>query len=116
MNFSVTQISKHISFWMLYLLLWSLHDLNYNVNLLENVKNNLIPFLFYAILIYSNLLFFIPNFLLKRKVFIYLLVLSVGIVLITILTSNYLSFYFKIISFADIKTKSPISVSNCNLI
>ncbi len=89
------QTSKHILFWLLYLLLWNIHDLNYNVSFFENLKTNAIPFLLYAILVYANLYFLIPRYLLKRRVASYMLALIFGIVIVTLASAQYLSFHFK---------------------
>ncbi len=98
MNFNFSKISKHIIFWVLYLLLWSVHDLNYNINILENLKTNAIPFLSYGALVYINLYILIPIFLLKKRIASYILLLILSIVGITLITSYYLSFYFENIS------------------
>ncbi|WP_025744034.1 LytTR family transcriptional regulator DNA-binding domain-containing protein [Aquimarina pacifica] len=95
MNVTFSKVSKHIIFWIVYLLLWSVHDLNYNINILENLKTNAIPFLSYAILLYINLYFLIPIFLLKKRIASYILLLIVAIVVITLTTSYYLSLYFE---------------------
>lgn len=94
MNFEVSRVSKHILFWLLYLLLWSVHDLNYNSDLFENLKTNCVPFLFYAVLVYANLYVLIPNFLLKRKIPTYILSLLFAVICITLITSQYFSYYF----------------------
>jgi two-component system, LytTR family, sensor kinase len=46
-------------------------------------SNEIINLLFFAIIVYFNLLFLIPNYLAKNKVFIYLLLLSLSVLLIT---------------------------------
>ena len=114
MNFNLSKVSKHIIFWSVYLLLWSLHDLNYNTELLENLKTNSAPFLLYASLVYINLYVLIPRFLLKRKIASYILLLVLGVVIITLITSQYFTFYFTDISistsnfFASLKGKLSI--------
>jgi|GEM_PF-7076488 len=89
------QASKHILFWLLYLLLWNVHDLNYNISFLENLETNAVPFLLYVILVYVNLYVLIPRFLLKRKLATYILFLTCSTVLVTIMSSHYLSFHFR---------------------
>lgn len=95
MVFNFSKISKHILFWLLYLLLWSVHDLNYNSSLLENLKTNAVPFLSYAALIYINLYVLIPRYLLKKRISSYILLMAFSMVVITLLASSYLSFYFE---------------------
>ncbi|NAS13589.1 LytTR family transcriptional regulator DNA-binding domain-containing protein [Poritiphilus flavus] len=89
------QAFKHILFWLLFLLLWNVHDLNYNLSFLENLRTNAIPFLLYAILVYANLYFLIPRFLLKRRLAAYMLFLGCSIILVTLASSQYLSFHFR---------------------
>ncbi len=95
MNFNLGKVSKHIIFWSFYLLLWSVHDLNYNVDILENIKTNAVPFVFYALLIYANLYILIPKLLLRKRIASYLLLLALSIVGTTLITSNYFAFYFE---------------------
>ena len=88
------KVIKHLIFWMLFLLLWSVHDLNYHGNVFENLANNAIAFIPYAILVYLNLYVLLPKFLLKKHIAPYILTLTLGIVAITFCASYYLSFYF----------------------
>lgn len=89
------RIINHLIFWTLFLLLWSVHDLNYHNDVLENFKNNVFTFVPYAILVYFNLYVLLPKFLLKKKITTYVFLLLLSIVLTTLLSSLYLSFYFK---------------------
>ena len=86
---------NHLLFWMLFLLLWSAHDLNYHSSLLDNIKNNAIAFVPYAILVYLNLYVLVPKFLLKKSIAPYLLLLILGIIAITFCSSYYHAFYFR---------------------
>ncbi|PKV51412.1 histidine kinase [Aquimarina sp. MAR_2010_214] len=95
MNFD--KVIKHIVFWGLFLLLWSVHDLNYHKDILANLKTNIFTFIPYTILVYLNLYVLMPKFLLKKKIISYVLILILAITIITIITSYYLSFYFKYI-------------------
>ncbi len=95
MNFNPNKVSKHIIFWLLFLLLWSVHDLNYNVDIFENLRTNIFPFFSYAILVYINLYVLIPRLLLKKRITSYIVLLILGIIIITMITSFYLSFYFE---------------------
>lgn len=89
------KLIKHAIFWILFLLLWSVHDLNYHTNILENVGTNLFAFVPYAFLVYFNLYFLMPRFLLKKRIFNYVVVLIVSIIITTLFSSYYLYFYFK---------------------
>ncbi len=94
MDMRFGKVIKHIVFWALFLLLWSLHDFNYHDDLLENLETNVFAFIPYAGLVYFNLYFLMPRFLLKRKVTGYVLLLTGSIIITTLLSSHYLSFYF----------------------
>lgn len=89
---------QHVVFWVLFLLLWSVHDLNYHIDLLENLETNIITFIPYMILVYFNLYVLMPRFLLCKKITQYVLFLLLGIVVITLFSSYYLSFYFRYIN------------------
>ncbi len=52
------------------------------------------PFLLYALLIYTNLYVLTPRFLLKKRIASYIFLMLLGITTITFLTSFYLAFYF----------------------
>ncbi len=92
------KIVKHLVFWILFLLLWSAHDLNYHKDILENLETNMFAFIPYAILVYFNLYFLMPRFLLSKKITVYIALLVLSIIIITWGTSYYLSFYFKYIN------------------
>lgn len=99
MNISLNNIIiKHIIFWALFLLLWSLHDLSYNEDILEILKNNVFTFIPYVILVYFNLYVLIPIYLLKKRFANYILLLILSITLVTFVASYYHSFYFRIIN------------------
>lgn len=98
MDMRFGKMIKHIIFWVLFLLLWSLHDLNYHEDLLENLETNVFAFVPYAGLVYFNLYFLMPKFLLKKKVSGYVVLLITSIIITTLLSSYYLSFYFRTIN------------------
>ncbi|MEP3210044.1 MAG: LytTR family transcriptional regulator DNA-binding domain-containing protein [Maribacter sp.] len=63
--------------------------------MLENIKTNAVPFLSYAILVYTNLYILIPRYLLKKRISSYVLLMAFSMVMITLLASSYLAFYFE---------------------
>lgn len=89
------KIIKHSIFWILFLLLWSIHDFNYHADILDNIETNLFAFIPYAILVYFNLYFLMPRFLLKKRIISYVVLLIISIISITLFSSYYLHFYFK---------------------
>ncbi len=89
------KILNHLIFWALFLLLWSLHDLNYHSSVIENIANNAVTFIPYAILVYLNLYVLVPKLLLKRLITSYVLLLVLGVIAITFCSSYYLSYFFK---------------------
>ena len=94
MSATAGKISKHFVFWIVFLLLWSTHDLNYHNDILENLQNNIITFIPYAILVYTNLYVLMPRLLFNQQIFQYVGILIFCIGLCTWLTSMYLSYYF----------------------
>ncbi|MEM7187372.1 MAG: hypothetical protein AAF466_12000, partial [Bacteroidota bacterium] len=91
----IRKILNHLIFWGLFLVLWSLHDLNYHSNLLENVENNVVTFIPYAILVYLNLYVLVPKLLLKKQIAAFVLTLGLGIVAITFCSSYYLAYFYE---------------------
>ena len=91
------KIVKHLIFWILFILIWSVHDLNYHEDILENIINNIFSFAPYALLVYVNLYVLIPVFLLKKRIFNYVILLLQSIVIVVFSSSAYLAFYFKVI-------------------
>ncbi|WP_350284472.1 histidine kinase [uncultured Croceitalea sp.] len=96
-TFNRTKLSvilRHLLFWIVFLVLWSTHDLNYHRDILENLQTNIFAFIPYAFLVYFNLYFLSPNFLFKKKIASYLFYLVLSIALLTWVSSKYLYFYF----------------------
>ncbi len=87
-------MAQHLLFWAIFVALWSAHDLNYHRDLLDNFRTNLVAFVPYAVLVYFNLYFLAPRFLLKKKIAPYLIFLIACIILTTWFSSHYLHFYF----------------------
>ncbi|GAB5473627.1 MAG: histidine kinase [Maribacter sp.] len=88
-------VNKHIIFWVLFLLLWSVHDLNYHKDIWENIETNLFAFMPYAGLVYFNLYVLMPKLLLKRRIVDYILALIVCTVGTVFFSSYFLQFYFE---------------------
>lgn len=86
---------KHIIFWALFLLLWSVHDINYHPNIWENIETNVFTFLPYVGLVYVNLYLFMPKLLLRKKIGGYVALLVACIVGTTLFSSYALQFYFE---------------------
>lgn len=89
------KIIKHIIFWILISLLWSARDMVYHQNFYQNLRTNVYTFLPYALLVYFNLYILIPKVLLAKKKLRYVLFLSIGLFLITMLSSWSLDVYFR---------------------
>ncbi len=83
-----------MAFWVLFIVLWSTHDLNYHPDFFTNFQTNLFAFIPYAILVYVNLYVLTPRLLLKKRIMQYLLFLVLGIAVTTWFASKYLYFYF----------------------
>jgi len=85
---------KHLLFWVLISLLWSARDMVYHQNFYQNLRTNIYTFLPYALLVYFNLYILIPKVLLAKKKTLYVVLLSIGLFLITMLSSWSLDVYF----------------------
>ncbi len=103
------KIMNHLIFWVLFLLLWSVHDLNYHGNVLENIENNAVTFILYALFVYLNLYILVPKFLLKKQITSYVLLLVLGIVAMTFISSYYISYYFEYVKLSTPTAKFFIS-------
>ena len=93
-----SRVTRHLLFWVLFLLLWSAHDLNYHRDILENLQTNLFVFVPYSMLVYFNLYFLTPKLLLRKKIVPYLALLIFSVALAIWLVSYYLYFFFSTIN------------------
>lgn len=88
----------HIAFWTTYTLIWSCRDLAFYPAFGRNVIQNTLTFLTLAPLIYINLYVLIPQFLLKKKYAIYILLLLSILCVCSYLTAfiqvSFISEYF----------------------
>lgn len=89
------KIFQHIGFWMLFLLLWSIHDLVYHDNLKELFLGNLYTYLPHIVLVYLNLYWLMPRFLFKKEHSRYLILLGTGILGTTLVSSWNHAFFFR---------------------
>ena len=80
-------IFQHILFWIIYIMIWSAHDLVFHNDYIELFTGNLYNMLIFIPLVYFNLYYLIPQFLLKRKYTHYLLAIGMGIIVTTIVSS-----------------------------
>lgn len=69
----------HLLFWVLYILVWSIRDLVFHSNYLELLKSNTILMLPYLPLVYLNLYFLMPRFLLKAHYGVYIAILGLAV-------------------------------------
>ncbi|WP_147415895.1 sensor histidine kinase [Ulvibacterium marinum] len=92
------KILWHLLFWIVFVVLWSMHDLNYHRDFLANLQTNVFAFVPYAVLVYFNLYGLTPRFLLRRKIGAYLVLLVLSIVITTLVSSKYLYFYFSTVN------------------
>lgn len=88
----------HLTFWTVFFLVLVLLDLR-NLDFWTNIFSNLTMILFFAAIVYINILYLIPEYLFTQKTLLYILFLLVGIVLIT---PVYIS--LRIIIFRDYPT------------
>lgn len=84
----------HITFWLLFLVLWSVHDLVFHDNLFELFMGNMYIMLPYVPLIYLNLYVLVPRLLLKKRPALYLLTIGIGILIVTLFSSWNNGYYY----------------------
>lgn len=84
----IKAVIPHIAFWVLYIVLWSAHDLVFYNNFRELLVGNAYNMLVYIPVVYLNIYFLVPKFLLKKKYTNYILGISLGIAA-TIFTSSW---------------------------
>ncbi len=83
----IVRIAYHLTFWLAYLVIWSIQDLVFHPVFWENFARNFLGVLGMAPLIYFNLYVLIPRYLLEKKYPVYLGILSILILLNTFLIS-----------------------------
>ncbi len=90
MNFRIKKIVKsiafqHVMFWIAVILLLIYPDISSGKKyVLAQVTESLVSILLIAVAVYANLVFLLPKFLRKRRYFIYIFILFVGIFFISI--------------------------------
>ncbi len=84
----------HILFWAGYIAIWSVHDLTYYPHYIKNIETNCFKILPYVPIVYLNLLYLIPTFLLKRRIKLYTGLISIAILFTTILSSKCLAYFY----------------------
>src|SRR5690625_7806154 len=72
----------HLTFWIIFFLALVLLDTN-DLPFRTNIISNLSMTLFFAGIVYANILYLIPKYLFAQKTLLYILFLLLGIVLIT---------------------------------
>lgn len=76
-------IGAHILFWLLYVIIWGIHDLAFAPTFWDTLDGNIIGSVWYAVGVYINLFLLVPYLLLKNKRWAYLW----SVVILTILVS-----------------------------
>ncbi|MBO3698535.1 sensor histidine kinase [Roseivirga sp. E12] len=77
-------LGAHLLFWLLYIVIWGIHDLAFAPTFWDTVEGNVIGSLWYAVGVYINLYLLIPYLLLKNKRWAY-----VGLVILLMLLVSY---------------------------
>ena len=105
----LARIAYHTVFWLaLFAFLFYFDDSG--LSLMEKGVNEFINILFYAILVYFNLNYLIPNYLTKKKFLTYILLLMVAALIVTPLKVIFL--YFR---FAEVPTLQQSLIGNLNI-
>lgn len=89
------QVRYHLSFWVIYIVLWSARDLVYHPDILGNMLLNLAFSLSVAPFIYFNIFYLIPKYLLKRKLKVYGLYFALMFILMFVVRYVVYQFTFR---------------------
>ncbi len=90
-------VIQHLLFWILFILLWSAHDLVFHHDYLDLLYSNAYTTILYIPLVYFNLYYLVPNLLLKKRQTAYLIAIGSMIVLATFASSWNYGFYFTVL-------------------
>jgi len=94
MNLFHKEFIYHIAFWLLFMVLWSVHDLVFHDNFIELFMGNCYTMSPYIPLVYFNLYVLVPRLLLKKKLLPYLLAIGACILIITLFSSWNNGYYY----------------------
>ena len=94
MKINIKLILVHLLFWVLYIIIWGIRDSAYAPSFWDTIDSNLIGSAVYAVGVYVNLYVFVPNFLLKGKRAMYVLMMTVWVIMIALATSQAFYYYF----------------------
>ena len=81
-DFFSQRVVYHTVFWLLVLALFLMIE-DYRIGLAFTISNEIINLLFYAVIVYVNIFYLIPNYLSKKKFFTYIVFLIALALLIT---------------------------------
>ena len=84
----------HLIFWLLFIVLWSIHDLVFHNNLFELFMSNSYTMLPYVPLVYLNLYVLVPSLLLKKRWVMYMLTIGCCILVVTLFASWHNGYYY----------------------
>ncbi len=108
LHFFSRPLTQHLAFWMLFLfILTTIESTSYSF--LFAISNELINVFFYAVLVYFNLFYLIPNYLTQKKFLNYAVLLILSAVILTPL--KVIVFYFK---FSYLPSMQDQLISNLN--
>ncbi len=91
-HFFSRSITQHVGFWLLFLLIMTAIESSSH-SILFAISNEVINVFFYAVLVYFNLFYLIPNYLTQKKFLTYAILLILSAVIFTPL--KVIVFYFK---------------------
>ncbi len=88
------EILQHLLFWAVFILLWSAHDLVYFDNFFILIRGNLFTLFPLVPLVYLNLYWLMPKFLLKKKHAPYILIMGLCLLITTFVASANSYYYY----------------------
>lgn len=85
----------HLTFWLVYIVLWGIHDTAYAPTFWDTLDGNLIGSATYAIGVYLNLYILVPRLLLKGKKGPYIVLVAILVVANALLTTKVFAWHYR---------------------
>ncbi len=88
-------ILTHLGFWCLHLIVWGLIDTAYAPSFWDTIDGNALGILFFATGVYVNMYLLIPKLLLRRRLALYVLFVSLLILIISYTAGQFFGWYYQ---------------------
>lgn len=95
MKFNFKLVLIHLGFWCLHLMIWGLIDTAYAPSFWDTVDGNALGLIFFASGAYLNMYLLIPKLLLRRKIGLYVALVSLLILMISYSAGQFFGWYYQ---------------------